>query len=115
EGDLRVAVRPNAFRRCVTNLVNNAMIYGDRVAVRARRTGDAVEITVDDDGPGIPADQREEVFRPFYRLDSARSPDTGSSGLGLTIARDVIHGHGGELVLEDSPVGGARARLRLPV
>ena len=115
DGDLCVAVRPNAFRRCVTNLVNNAIIYGERVAVRARRTGDAVEITVDDDGPGIPADQRDEVFRPFYRLDSARSPDKGGSGLGLTIARDVIHGHGGELVLEDSPAGGARARLRLPV
>jgi len=115
EGDLTVPVRPNAFRRCVTNLVNNAIVYGGRVEVRARRVGNSVEITVDDDGPGIPADQREEVFKPFYRLDSARGPDTAGTGLGLTIARDVTHGHGGDLVLEDSPAGGARARIRLPV
>jgi two-component system osmolarity sensor histidine kinase EnvZ len=115
DGDLCVPVRPNAFRRCVTNLVTNAITYGGRVAVRARRSGNAVEIVVDDDGPGIPADQRDEVFKPFYRLDSARSPDTGGTGLGLTIARDVIRGHGGNLVLEESPAGGARARMRLPV
>ena len=115
EGDLSVPLKPNAFRRCITNLVNNAMIYGGNVAIQASRSGNTIEIMVDDDGPGIPPDQRDEVFKPFYRLDSARSPDTAGTGLGLTIARDVIHGHGGDIMLEESPTGGARARMRLPI
>lgn len=111
---LNVPARPNAMKRCVTNLVNNAATHGQRIEIRAGWNGNAVEITVDDDGPGIPADQREAVFRPFYRLDHSRNPETGGSGLGLTIARDVARGHGGELLLEDAPIGGLRARLRLP-
>lgn len=115
EGDLSIPLRPNAFRRCLTNLVNNAVTYGGNVAIQAIRSGNAIEIMVDDDGPGIPEDQRDDVFKPFYRLDSARSPDTAGTGLGLTIARDVMHGHGGDLVLEESPAGGARARMHLPL
>jgi two-component system osmolarity sensor histidine kinase EnvZ len=114
-GDLSVPLRPNAFRRCVTNLVNNALIYGGNASIQASRTQDAIQITIDDSGPGIPENQREEVFRPFYRLDNARSPDTAGTGLGLAIARDVIRGLGGDLVLEKSPTGGTRARMRLPV
>ncbi len=115
EGPLVVSVRPNALRRCVANLVANATRYAEHVSVRAGRREDAIEITIDDDGPGIPEDQRESVFRPFYRLDPSRNPDTGGVGLGLTIARDIIRGHGGEVILGDSPFGGLRARLRLPV
>jgi two-component system osmolarity sensor histidine kinase EnvZ len=74
-----------------------------------------VEISVDDDGPGIPAGHREDVFRPFYRMDQSRNPATGGVGLGLTIARDVIRGHGGEIELGTAPIGGLRALLRLPV
>lgn len=114
-GNLSVPLRPNAFRRCMTNLVNNALIYGGNATIQASRNGNAIEIVVDDSGPGIPEDQREEVFRPFYRLDNARAPDKAGTGLGLTIARDVMRGLGGDLVLEESPAGGARARLRLPV
>ncbi len=110
-----VPVRPAAFKRCLANLVGNAMRYGKHVMVSAARRGNMVEITVDDDGPGIPADRREEVFRPFRRLEESRNLETGGVGLGLTIARDVIHGHGGAILLEDSPMGGLRARLRLPV
>ena len=76
---------------------------------------DRVEISIDDDGPGIPKDARETVFRPFYRIDESRNVETGGVGLGLTIARDVVHGHGGEILLEDSPLGGLRVRIRLPV
>jgi two-component system osmolarity sensor histidine kinase EnvZ len=83
--------------------------------VAAAYHGDAVEITIDDDGSGIPPDKREEVFRPFYRIDSSRNPETGGIGLGLTIARDVMRSHGGELTLSESPQGGLRASLRLPV
>jgi two-component system osmolarity sensor histidine kinase EnvZ len=115
DGALRVPVRPAAFKRCLANLVANAMRYGKHVMVSAARRGQAVEIIVDDDGPGIPQAQRDEVFRPFRRLEESRNTETGGVGLGLTIARDVIHGHGGAIHLEDSPMGGLRARLRLPV
>jgi two-component system osmolarity sensor histidine kinase EnvZ len=114
-GSMLVPVRPAAFKRCLDNLVGNAMRYGKHVMVSAARRGNMVEITVDDDGPGIPANRREEVFRPFRRLEESRNLETGGVGLGLTIARDVIHGHGGAILLEDSPMGGLRARLRLPV
>jgi two-component system osmolarity sensor histidine kinase EnvZ len=112
---MRIAARPNALRRCLTNVVTNAITHGGRVLVHAGRRGDRIEILVDDDGPGIPADKREEVFRPFYRLEGSRSRETGGTGLGLTIARDVIHGHGGDITLGDSPAGGLRARLSLPI
>ena len=110
-----VSLRPDAFRRCLANLVANAQRYAKRVAITAGHHDGAVEIIVDDDGPGIPADMREEVFRPFFRLDPSRNPETGGIGLGLTIARDVVRGHGGELILDESPLGGLRAKLRLPV
>jgi two-component system osmolarity sensor histidine kinase EnvZ len=115
EDDMQVSLRPDAFRRCLANLIANAQRYAHRVAIAAAHRGSAIEITVDDDGPGIPADKREEVFRPFFRLDPSRNPETGGIGLGLTIARDVVRGHGGDLTLDDSPLGGLRARLRLPV
>ncbi len=115
EHDITVPVRPNAFRRCVTNLVSNATRHGRHVWVQAGRHGDAVEITIDDDGPGIPPEQREEVFKPFYRLDRSRNPETGGVGLGLTIARDVVRSHGGDIALDEAPTGGLRARLRVPL
>ena len=112
---IHLPLRRNAFRRCMTNLVANATRYGDKIEIQARRIGRAVEITVDDNGPGIPAEKRDEAFRPFVRLDDSRSPDTGGTGLGLSIAREITHGHGGELTLDDSPAGGLRARMRLPL
>ena len=115
EGEITVPVRPAAMKRCVTNLVDNALRYADHVSVRAGRRGDAVEITIDDDGPGIPEDRRDDVFKPFFRLESSRNPVTGGVGLGLTIARDVLRGHGGDIELGNSPSGGLRARLRLPI
>jgi two-component system osmolarity sensor histidine kinase EnvZ len=115
DGDLTLPLRPAAIKRCLANLITNAMRYGKTVAVTAMRRGDAVEVTVDDDGPGIPTERRDEVFRPFRRLEESRNVETGGVGLGLTIARDVVHAHGGSILLEDSPLGGLRARLRLPV
>ncbi len=108
-------VRPNALRRCVVNLVENAMRHGTKVQLSAVLHGDVVEIAVDDDGPGIPEARREEAFRPFHRLDSGRSLATGGAGLGLAIARDIARGHGGDIILEDSKLGGLRAMIRLPV
>ena len=74
-----------------------------------------VEIAVDDDGPGIPEDRREEAFRPFHRLDEGRNLQTGGVGLGLAIARDIARAHGGDVRLETSPLGGLRAVIRLPI
>jgi two-component system osmolarity sensor histidine kinase EnvZ len=115
DGELIVPVRPNAIKRSITNIVNNAVHYGSTVAVHAVRAGNTIEITVDDDGPGIPADQRDDVFKPFRRLDASRNLETGGVGLGLTIARDILRGHGGDVQLETAPLGGLRARVSLPV
>jgi two-component system osmolarity sensor histidine kinase EnvZ len=115
EGQLTASLRPNAFRRCLTNLIDNAIQYADHVSVRAGQRGDAIEITIDDDGPGIPENQRDEVFKPFYRIEGSRNTGTGGVGLGMTIARDVLRSHGGDIVLGDSPNGGLRVRLRVPL
>ena len=115
ERPLVLALRPNAIRRCLTNLVENAMHHGARVAISATRRDDVISVAVEDDGPGIPEEQREDVFKPFFRLDSARNPRTGGAGLGLSIARDVARGHGGDIRMSGGSLGGLRAELRLPV
>ena len=114
-GDLSVTVRPMAIRRCLANLVGNAQRYGRRVQISATREARFVAVHVDDDGPGVPAASREDVFRPFFRLDEARNQDQSGSGLGLSIARDIARSHGGDVQLGDSPLGGLRATLRIPV
>jgi two-component system osmolarity sensor histidine kinase EnvZ len=119
-GDLTLPLRRNAFKRCLTNVVDNAGKYATHVWVTAIRDaesddGGSIDILVDDDGQGIPEEQLEEVFRPFYRLDAARNLDTGGTGLGLAIARDIARGHGGDITLSRSPMGGLRAIIHLPV
>ncbi|WP_425532072.1 ATP-binding protein [Ancylobacter crimeensis] len=114
-GNPLVTVRADAFRRCIGNLVANAGRHGDRVDITGTRDNRWLVVSVDDDGPGIPADRREDVFRPFLRLDDARNQDAGGSGLGLTIARDAARAHGGDITLGDSPLGGLRASVRIPV
>ena len=113
-GDPIITVRPDAFRRLLFNLVGNAARHGDRIEIIANHETRWLILHVDDDGPGIPADKREEVFKPFVRLDEARNQDEGGSGLGLAIARDVARTHGGDIVLGESPLGGLRATVRLP-
>ena len=114
KGDLNVKVRPLALKRCLGNLLANAQRHGQTIMVRAAREQRFVTIHVDDDGPGIAPEHREDVFRPFYRLDEARNQDEGGSGLGLAIARDIARSHGGDIVLGTSPLGGLRASLRIP-
>jgi two-component system, OmpR family, osmolarity sensor histidine kinase EnvZ len=107
-------LRRDALRRALANLIGNAGRYADRIEVSMKSRGHGVDVIVDDNGPGIPAGQREDVFRPFFRLDSSRNTETGGTGLGLAIARDIVRTHGGEITLHDSPLGGLRAVLRLP-
>jgi two-component system osmolarity sensor histidine kinase EnvZ len=110
-----VTVRPNAFKRCLANLVSNAARFASAIVVTGHRDHRWLTITVDDDGPGIPAKMREDVFKPFLRLDDARNQDEGGTGLGLAIARDIARSHGGDITLGDSPLGGLRASVRVPV
>jgi two-component system, OmpR family, osmolarity sensor histidine kinase EnvZ len=110
-----VTVRPAAFKRCLANLVSNAARHADEISITGHRDHRWLTVAVDDDGPGIAAHLREEVFKPFMRLDHARNQDEGGTGLGLAIARDIARSHGGEITLSDSPLGGLRATVRVPV
>ncbi len=107
--NMMLKLRVDAVRRALTNLLDNARRHARGVAVSVEELPRAVQIVVDDDGPGIPEDRRESVFRPF------ESDAAGGTGLGLTIARDIVRGHGGDILLETSPMGGLRARVRLPL
>jgi two-component system osmolarity sensor histidine kinase EnvZ len=110
-----VTVKPAAFKRCIANLVSNAARFAQGISITGHRDHRWLTITVDDDGPGIPQGMREEVFKPFLRLDDARNQDEGGTGLGLAIARDIARSHGGDILLGDSPLGGLRATVRVPV
>jgi len=115
-GDTAVpyACRPAAVRRAVSNLVENAVKYGQRARVSLSDTHDHVVVQIDDDGPGIPEDLHEDVFKPFRRLDASRNRETGGTGLGLTTARTIIRAHGGEIMLKNRQEGGLRAEVMLP-
>ncbi len=114
DGPSLIPGRARALKRCLANLIDNAIAHGDKVVVAIGEESDAVTIAVDDNGPGIPEDLYEEAFRPFSRLDETRSRNQKGVGLGLAIARDVARGHGGDIRLSRSPLGGLRAMLRLP-
>ncbi len=109
-----ISLRPNLFRRCIANLIENADRYASAVSVELTVEVGFVKILIDDNGPGISEELRDQVFRPFFRLDDSRNLDTGGVGLGLAIARDAIISHGGEIELQDSPTGGLRVMLKLP-
>lgn len=111
---LVVELRPVAFRRALSNLIDNAVRYGERATLRLCKTADGIELRVEDEGPGIAPERREEVFRPFFRLEPSRSRETGGTGLGLAIARSVVRRHGGEIVLENRAGGGFAVVVRLP-
>jgi two-component system osmolarity sensor histidine kinase EnvZ len=106
--------KPNAFKRCVANLVGNACRFGDTVKVTGRATEKTITVIVEDDGPGIDETLRADVFRPFFRIDDARNQDEGGSGLGLAIALDIARSHGGDITLSESALGGLKAMLKIP-
>jgi two-component system osmolarity sensor histidine kinase EnvZ len=114
-GDIVLPLKRNAFKRAITNLVSNAVRYGDQIVIRAATEGQWLRVEVDDNGPGIPASERANVFRPFYRIDRSRNQDEGNSGLGLAIARDIAKSHGGDITLGQSSMGGLRAIISVPL
>jgi two-component system osmolarity sensor histidine kinase EnvZ len=113
--DLVLPLKRQAFKRAITNLVTNATRYGDYVVIRAIADKEWLRIDVDDDGPGIPPAERDNVFRPFYRLGNGRNQDTSNTGLGLAIARDIARSHGGDISLGESSMGGLRATVLVPL
>ena len=111
---LTVQARPLALKRALANLVANAITYGGSATVRLSERKDMLVIEVDDDGPGIPPQELERVFEPFYRGEPSRSRETGGVGLGLPIARNILRAHGGDVTLANRPTGGVRATVTLP-
>ena len=113
--ELLLPLKRSAFKRAVSNLVSNASRFGEQIVIRGATEGEWLRIEVDDDGPGISPQERDNVFRPFYRIDHARNQDAGHSGLGLAIARDIAKSHGGDITLGQSSMGGLRAIIRVPL
>ena len=109
-----IDAQPVALRRGFTNLIDNAVRYGSEAQIALGSDDDNIIVTIDDKGPGIPDEQLDRVFRPFYRLDSSRSRDTGGTGLGLAVARTVFHAHGGDVLLSNRNGTGLRATVTLP-
>jgi signal transduction histidine kinase len=116
EGAVRepIAVKPQALKRCLTNLLSNAIQYGERATVVLDDQAAELVLRVMDDGPGIPEHALEQVFEPYFRIESSRNADTGGTGLGLSIARDIAQAHGGSLQLRNRSPHGLEAVLRLP-
>ncbi len=113
--DLQLPLKPNAFKRLLLNVIGNAARYGTNVQVSGEIRDERLWIYVDDNGPGIPIENREDAFRPFVRLDESRNMDETGTGLGLAIALDVAHAHGGDIELLDSPLGGLRVAVKIPI
>jgi len=106
--------RRNLIQRCLNNLIDNSIKYSKNILISLKKSTNSITITIDDDGPGIPEKERENVFKPFYKIDKSRGNSKSSVGLGLSIASDIIRSHGGSINLENSPKNGLRAKIFLP-
>ena len=111
---LHFKVKRRAFKRCLTNLVNNACNHAEEVRIIVKMEDESLNIIISDNGPGIPEESMDQVFRPFFRLDQARNAETGGTGLGLSVARDVARGHGGDIYLSKGTHGGLEATVSVP-
>ena len=112
---INISIRLNSIKRCVNNILSNSLKFSKKVEISCNKKKDYVEIIIDDDGPGIPKSERKKVLQPFYRVEASRNRNTGGIGLGITIAADIINNHGGNFLLEQSPLGGLRAKIYLPI
>ena len=114
DGDIKIHLRQNTFGRCLNNLINNGLSYGEKVEITTKKTIGDLIIFIDDDGPGIPQEEYEKVMKPFYRIDKSRGQNKSGVGLGLSIANDIVRSHGGNILLEKSPLNGLRVKISLP-
>lgn len=110
-----IVAKEQSLRRAITNIIANASRYGKKITVEVKKYEKKIAILVDDNGPGIPKDKRDDVFKAFYRLEGSRNKETGGIGLGLAITKDIITAHGGKIFLDDSPLGGLRVIIDLPL
>ena len=115
DGDIKIHLRQNTFGRCLNNLINNGLSYGEKVEITTKKTIGDLIIFIDDDGPGIPQEEYEKVMKPFYRIDKSRGQNKSGVGLGLSIANDIVRSHGGNILLEKSPLNGLRVKITLPL
>ena len=106
--------RKNLIQRCLNNLIDNSIKYSEKILISLKKSANNITIIVDDDGPGIPKNERENVFKPFYKIDKSRGDSKSSVGLGLSIASDIVRSHGGNILLETSPQNGLRIKIFLP-
>tara|TARA_Y100000590_G_scaffold418052_1_gene518367 strand:+ start:1050 stop:2369 length:1320 start_codon:yes stop_codon:yes gene_type:complete len=114
EENSKINIRPNSIKRCLINLLDNALSYGEKVEVITKKTVNSLLILIDDNGPGIPENEYQNVMKPFYRIDKSRGQNKSGVGLGLSIANDIIRSHGGNISLEKSPLNGLRVKVSLP-
>ena len=110
----KINMRPNSIKRCLVNLIDNGLSYGEKVNILTKNTTDNVIIMIDDNGPGIPENEYQNVMKPFYRIDKSRGQNKSGVGLGLSIANDIIRAHGGSISFEKSPLKGLRVKISLP-
>ena len=115
EENLKINIRPNSIKRCLTNLIDNGLSYGKKVEIFSNKTKQNILILIDDDGPGINENEYQNVMKPFYRIDKSRGQNKSGVGLGLSIANDIIRSHGGVISLEKSPLNGLRVKISLPL
>ena len=115
EEDLNINVRLNAIKRCLINIIDNGLSYGKKVEIFVKKTISDVVILIDDDGPGIPEKEYQNVMKPFYRIDKSRGQNKSGVGLGLSIANDIVRAHGGTISLEKSSLSGLRVKISLPL
>ncbi len=114
ENDFQIYLRQNAIKRCLANLIDNALAYGKKARITTKKTMNNLIILVDDDGPGIPENEYLNVLKPFYRIDKSRGQNKSGVGLGLSITNDIIRSHGGTISFEKSPSSGLRVKVSLP-
>ena len=115
ESNVEINIRPNSIKRCLANLIDNGLAYGKKVEIFVKKSLNHIVIFVDDDGPGIPENERQNVMKPFYRIDKSRGQNKSGVGLGLSIANDIIRSHGGNIALEKSSLNGLRVKISLPL
>jgi len=114
EDNIKINIRPNSIKRCLTNLIDNGLSYGKKIEISLKKIKESIIIFVDDNGPGIPKKEYQNVMKPFYRIDKSRGQNKSGVGLGLSIANDIIRAHGGNISLEKSPLEGLRVKISLP-